>query len=139
MEEKRFLDEAGLAEYHRKNSSVPLYLHTIATNQTLTSYEGEPDLQAFLFVISTNPTPAEYQNGLIFEPSHFVAVYGGHFLGEAPHYYATESVWATTEHHVTEQGDEVSKTFLIQVSIPQIDFEFEMWSGNFIGDTVTKL
>ena len=146
MEEKRFLDEEGFAEYHNQLRKVlgeavedcKLYLHTLTFYQTLTTHEGEPNINAQLYVISTDKTPAVYDmNCIIFESSHLIAIYGGYMVGPNPYYLTTENRWYTTANYHHLDGTIHTKTIIERARIPELDFEFNF--DEWIWDNVTEI
>lgn len=146
MEEKRFLDEEGFADYHNQLRKAfgevveecKLYLHTLTFYQTLTTHEGEPNIEAQLYVISTDKTPAFYDmNCIIFEPSHLIAIYGGYMVGSNPYHLTTENRWYITDHYLRWDGIMHTQTIIERARIPELDFEFNI--NECYWDTVTEI
>ena len=150
MDENRYLDEKGLVYFYDKmKTELGLYLHKIAFNQEITSPENEPFSRVYLYLVTTDPTPAVTDFGgynlfgnlhVKLEPSHIISAHGGWKMGERDYYIPVDLC-------INMQAD---GTYIEQAVIPQRtatgDYagasspEVIIYdSRNFIGDTVTEI
>ena len=162
MTKKRFLDEDGLSHFceylKEKFNKQKLYLHTIIFLQSISSPEGEPFDNVYLFVITTDPTPAVINIGghygscgnlsLKFAPSQILAAYGGWDMDINGGKFNLP-VELCISHPIPGAGFE-NATFIAQAVIPAMEARcgtFEGYSTSevvldrtkFIGDTVTNI
>ena len=135
-----------------------LYLHTIAFNQSISSPEGEPFDKVYLFVITTDATPAAINENaaygscgnlyLRFEPSQILAAYGGWLLsGQWSYYLPVEIVVTKTP---TDGYNYMPSTSIEHARILSFTPKSSRYEGvstlevlldptKFIGDTVTEI
>ena len=159
MEGKQFLDADGLAYFYEqaKSRQFKLYLHKLKFKQEITSPEGEPFENVYLYLVTTDPTPAVISDqgynlfgnlNIKLGASHILSAHGGWTMGSRDYYIPVE-LCINMQHDATDLSG-WSGTYIEQAVIPQCT-AFGDYSGesspeviiydskNFIGDTVTEI
>lgn len=133
-----------------------LYLHTLAFNQQISSPDTELFDTVYLYVITTDSTPAEfYEDGsygacgdlrMKFAYSQIIAAYGGWGL-ETRNYYVPVELCINHDLGIMniDKGTYIEQAVIPQMTVRCGDFEDGIVSEvvldgtKFLGDTVTKI
>ena len=159
MEGKQFLDADGLAYFYEqaKSRQFKLYLHKLKFKQEITSPEGEPFENVYLYLVTTDPTPAVISDqgynlfgnlNIKLGASHILSAHAGWAMGDRA-YYIPVQLCINMQHGDIGVGGWTG-TYIEKVIIPQMvasgSFEGESSpeviiydSRKFIGDTVTEI